>query len=365
MAKRVQKSLTSERSVRGLLDPVHIGSPTLGIEYKQVVTETLRKLSRHKFLIMAMVAAALVLGIVAALAMPKRYTAEAFIREGLAASNSASASHATTGERPVAFDASLLVETRSQMFQSHQLARQVVQSLGLERLRPIVGRGRLSTWLRARVLRRRHECPRIPGGHGCHEADAGLVGEDRAAGLSDRAALQRQGSRACHRRDQCLRGRVPADNVAAEIVRAARRGASRVDGDPGHARRQASQGAERRECGWRAREALMKDQLTKTADDIQKSAGENITFAEASVIPSSPNPPLIIGFALLGGLASASDLPFGSSAARSAALAKSAAAFRCLLKLLEICDYEQTRGRHLRPNEQGDLVRALGHAVVP
>jgi hypothetical protein len=46
----------------------------------------------------------------------------------------------------------------------------------------------------------------------------------------------------------------------------------------------------------------MKDQLTRTGDDIRKSAGENITFAEASVIPSSPNPPLIIGFALLGGL---------------------------------------------------------------
>ena len=149
MAKRVQKSLPGERSVRGLLDPVHIGSPSLGIEYKQVVVETLGKLSRHKLLIMAMVATALVLGIVASLAMPKRYTAEAFIREGWlgGASDSATAARATSGERPVAFDASLLVETRSQLFQSHQLARQVVQSLGLERLRPIVGRGRLSTWL--------------------------------------------------------------------------------------------------------------------------------------------------------------------------------------------------------------------------
>ena len=47
----------------------------------------------------------------------------------------------------------------------------------------------------------------------------------------------------------------------------------------------------------------MKEQPAKTSDDIQKSAGENITFAEASVIPSSPNPSLIIGLALLGGLA--------------------------------------------------------------
>ena len=60
-------------------------------------------------------------------------------------------------------------------------------------------------------------------------------------------------------------------------------------------------------------ESLMKEQLTKTADDIQKSAGENITFAEASVVPSSPNPPLIILFS--PGLARlASGLPFGLSA---------------------------------------------------
>ena len=101
MAKRVQKSLPGERSVRSLLDPVHIGSPSLGIEYKQVVVETLGKLSRHKLLIMAIVAAALVLGIVATLAMPKRYTAEAFIREGLAASDSVSA--ARGNERRAAY----------------------------------------------------------------------------------------------------------------------------------------------------------------------------------------------------------------------------------------------------------------------
>ena len=34
MAKRVQKSLANDHSMRGLLDPVHIGSPSLGIQYK-------------------------------------------------------------------------------------------------------------------------------------------------------------------------------------------------------------------------------------------------------------------------------------------------------------------------------------------
>ena len=50
-------------------------------------------------------------------------------------------------------------------------------------------------------------------------------------------------------------------------------------------------------------DSLIKEQLGKSPDDILKSAGENVTFAEASVIPSSPNPPLILGIALFLGIA--------------------------------------------------------------
>lgn len=301
MAKRVQKSLTSERSVRGLLDPVHIGSPTLGIEYKQVVTETLRKLSRHKFLIMAMVAAALVLGIVAALAIPKRYTAEAFIREGLAASDSASASHATTGERPVAFDASLLVETRSQMFQSHQLARQVVLSLGLERLRPVVGRGRLSTWLAREFYGDATNAP---------EYQEDIAATKLMRGLSVKTEprvyqiVLRYGAK-----DPELATAV-TNAFVVEFLRTT--SLQKLSGQRGAAQAALTETlatlgdkhpkVQEARMRLASTEALMKDQLTKTADDIQKSAGENITFAEASVIPSSPNPPLIIFFALLGGM---------------------------------------------------------------
>ena len=301
MAKRVQKSLTSERSVRGLLDPVHIGSPTLGIEYKQVVTETLRKLSRHKFLIVAMVAAALALGIVTALAMPKRYTAEAFIREGLAASDSASASHATTGERPVAFDASLLVETRSQMFQSHQLARQVVLSLGLERLRPIVGRGRLSTWLEREFYGDATSAPE-------YQEDIAATKLMRGLSVKTEPRVYQIVLRYSAKDPELATAVTNAFVV--EFLRttslqklSGRRGAAQAAltetlatlGDK-HPKVQEAR------MRLASTEALMKDQLTKTADDIQKSAGENITFAEASVIPSSPNPPLIIFFAVLGGL---------------------------------------------------------------
>ena len=301
MAKRVQKSLTSERSVRGLLDPVHIGSPTLGIEYKQVVTETLRKLSRHKFLIVAMVAAALVLGIVTALAMPKRYTAEAFIREGLAASDSASASHATTGERPVAFDASLLVETRSQMFQSHQLARQVVLSLGLERLRPIVGRGRLSTWLEREFYGDATSAPE-------YQEDIAATKLMRGLSVKTEPRVYQIVLRYSAKDPELATAVTNAFVV--EFLRTT--SLQKLSGQRGAAQAALTETlatlgdkhpkVQEARMRLASTEALMKDQLTKTADDIQKSAGENITFAEASVIPSSPNPPLIIFFALLGGL---------------------------------------------------------------
>ena len=242
MAKRVQKSLPGERSVRSLLDPVHIGSPSLGIEYKQVVVETLGKLSRHKLLIMAMVAAALVLGIVAVAG-----NAQALYRRGLhprrfgAHRTRSALPSATSGERPVAFDASLLVETRSQLFQSHQLARQVVQSLGLERLRPIVGQGRLSTWLQREFYGDATSAPE-------YQVDMAATRLMRDLSVKTEPRVYQIVLRYSAKDPELATAVTNAFVVEflrttslAEIVWAARRGASRIDGKPRHARRQASE----------------------------------------------------------------------------------------------------------------------------
>ena len=312
MDKRVHKSPPGDRSVRGLLDPVHIGPRSLGIQYKQVVLQTLGKLSRHKLLITAMVATALVLGIIASLTMPKRYTAEAFIREGLAAeglaaSDSATAARETSVERPVAFDASLLVETRSQLFQSHQLARQVVQSLGLERLRPIVGRGRLSTWLQREFYGDATSAPE-------YQVDMAATRLMRGLSVKTEPRVYQIVLRYSAKDPELATAVTNAFVV--EFLRTT--SLQKLSG-----RRAAAQAAltenlatlgdkhpKVREARMRLAsvEALMKEQPAKTSDDIQKSAGENITFAEASVIPSSPNPSLIIGLALLGGLAAGTGL---------------------------------------------------------
>ena len=56
----------------------------------------------------------------------------------------------SSGGTVVALDASMLVETRSRLLQSQQLARRVVERLGLERIRPAVSEGLFSSWLGAK-----------------------------------------------------------------------------------------------------------------------------------------------------------------------------------------------------------------------
>jgi uncharacterized protein involved in exopolysaccharide biosynthesis len=186
------------------------------------------------------------------------------------------------------------------MFQSHQLARQVVQSLGLERLRPIVGRGRLSTWLEREFY---------------GDATSALeYQEDIAATKLMRGLSVKTEPRVYQivlrysAKDPQLATAV-TNAFVVEFLRTT--SLQKLSGQRGAAQAALTETlatlGDRHPKVQEARmrlastEALMKDQLTKTADDIQRSAGENITFAEASVIPSSPNPPLIIFFALLGG----------------------------------------------------------------
>jgi uncharacterized protein involved in exopolysaccharide biosynthesis len=301
MAKRVQKSLADQRSTRSLLDPVHLGS-SLGIEYKHVVAETFGKLARHKLLILAIVATALVLGVVVTLSMPKRYTADAYIREGFAASDSSGAARATSGDRPISYDASLLVETRSQLFQSHQLARQVVESLGLDRLRPVIGQGPLSSWLQAALYGDATKAP----GYQIDMAAAKLI-----RGLSVKTAPRVY--------QIVLRYSAEDAELAADITNAflvafirmttlQKLSGQRAAAQTALSESLATLGDKHpkvREARMRLTsvDSLIKEQLGKSPDDILKSAGENVTFAKASVIPSSPNPRLILGIALFLGIA--------------------------------------------------------------
>ena len=126
----------------GLLDSLHTEHAAVGSYYQEGLVATIAKLWRRKLLVVATMVAALTLGIIAALVTPKQYTAEAYIRGGFTVAGQKNATDALV----LGLDAANVVQTRSRIMQSHQLARQVLERLGIERLHPGWG-SRLSAWL--------------------------------------------------------------------------------------------------------------------------------------------------------------------------------------------------------------------------
>jgi uncharacterized protein involved in exopolysaccharide biosynthesis len=102
---------------------------------------SLSSLWRRKLLIVAIVATALGLGIIAVLVMPQRYTAEAYIRGAVTASDALAKNDEGSSAAIISLDLSRMIETQSLLLRSHQLARRVVEQLGPEKLRSEVGEG--------------------------------------------------------------------------------------------------------------------------------------------------------------------------------------------------------------------------------
>jgi uncharacterized protein involved in exopolysaccharide biosynthesis len=105
----------------------------------EVLQSALPSLWRRKLLVLGSAAIAVVLGSIAVLVLPARYTAEAYIRGGF----DPSAAYAVTKEEvragSISLDLMRVIETQSRWLQTQELARRVVQQLGLERLRAEVG----------------------------------------------------------------------------------------------------------------------------------------------------------------------------------------------------------------------------------
>jgi len=114
---------------------------SVDIRSGEVLQAALASLWRRKLLVLGSAAIAVVLGFIAILVMPARYTAEAYIRGGF----DPSAAYAVTKEEDatrvgsISLDLMRVIETQSRWLQTPELARRVVQQLGLERLRPEVG----------------------------------------------------------------------------------------------------------------------------------------------------------------------------------------------------------------------------------
>jgi uncharacterized protein involved in exopolysaccharide biosynthesis len=280
-----------------ILDSVHSGDASLGSYYEGTLRVTLRLMWRNKLLVLATVAAALVIGIALALVMPTRYTAQAYVRGDFPDAVVASYGK-SSGGAVVASDASMLVETRSRLLQSQQVARRVVERLGLERIRPAVSEGLFSSWLGAdtrdpgylkdmaakqllRGLSVKTEPQRLY-----------LIAVSYTAGDPELAALITNAFVVEFLQTTTLRTLFQERDLAEQALseHLATLGAKHPKVVEAKMRLEAAN-------------AALKAQLSKTSQELERTAGGNVSFAQATTIPSSPNPPFLIGVALFAGLA--------------------------------------------------------------
>lgn len=284
-----------------ILDAVHVEASSVGDQYQQVLATTLANLYRRKLLIIAIIAIALALGIAALLVMPKQYTAEAYIRGGFVAPHAVATDQVGSGGPVLAFDASLVVETRARLFQSHQLARQVVEDLGLERLRPLVSQGKFSSWWQDKVYG--------------DAANAPEYQEDMAAMKLSRGLLVKTEPRvylitlSYTAADPELAALI-TNTFVVEFLRATALQTLSEQRDSAQATlsQQLATFGDKHPKVIEARvrlataDSLFNAELGKSTEEILNGAGENIAFAQANVVPSSPKPLLVIGLAFLVGL---------------------------------------------------------------
>jgi uncharacterized protein involved in exopolysaccharide biosynthesis len=117
------------------LDSVRVERPVLDIGLGELLHSALTSLWRRRLIMAAIIASAVALGIIAILVIPPRYTPTAFIRGGFVVSN-AVASDEGNKSAYVGLDLTRMIETQSRLLESQDLARRVVQQLGLEQLQP-------------------------------------------------------------------------------------------------------------------------------------------------------------------------------------------------------------------------------------
>jgi succinoglycan biosynthesis transport protein ExoP len=132
--------------IRECLDQRATMSSNLASDYVQpsspILAAAFASLWRRRWLAAAVAALVLAIGWSCSLFMPDRYTAEAYVKgEFFAAPDTlAKVDDSTTAGSMQQLDLGRVIESQSRLLQSHQLARRVVEQIGLERLQPIVSK---------------------------------------------------------------------------------------------------------------------------------------------------------------------------------------------------------------------------------
>ncbi|HEY7644720.1 MAG TPA: Wzz/FepE/Etk N-terminal domain-containing protein [Hyphomicrobiales bacterium] len=279
------------------LDYAESEPSSLNIGSGEVLHAALGCLWRRKLLVGAIVAAVIALGLVALFVMPKTYTAEAYIRGGFAASIAVAKDDEGSRNAPaISLDLSRVIETQSRLMESQDLARRVVQQLGLEQLRPELSQ---SHWL-----------PNpFRGNAPSTQADE----IDRAAtqllrGLSVTSDPRTYMIEVLYTAREPALADVIANAFVAEFLRSSRLQAlslQRSSAAAALSRQLAIFGDKhprvvKAEMQLSAADDLLKKQLGESPNVILQNVGQNVTMATAG--PSKRSMPLVVGLLLLVGL---------------------------------------------------------------
>jgi uncharacterized protein involved in exopolysaccharide biosynthesis len=264
----------------------------------EVLHAALACLWRRKLLVGTIVAAVVALGITALFVMPSSYTAEAYIRGGFAASIAVAKDDRDEDSRnapSISLDLSRVIETQSRLMQSQDLARRVVQQLGLEQLRPELSQ---SHWL--------------PAAFYGSSADTQADEIDRAAtkllhGLSVTSDPRTYMIEVRYTAKEPAIADVIANAFVAEFLRSSRLqtlSLQRSSAAAALSKQLAMFGDKhprviRAQMRLAAADDLLKNQLAESPNVILQNVGQNVTLATAG--PSKRSMPLVLGLLLLVG----------------------------------------------------------------
>ncbi len=297
MRKKRNLELAPAKPVRDNVKLAHIGLADGENHPGQIIQAGLAGLWRRKWLILVTTAAALAFGLLGLRLMPARYAAEAYIRGEFAASDTVAKDADSVSTGSLSLDVVRVIETQSLLLQSHQVARRVVQDLGLERLRPVVGSG---GWL-----------PAIFNGGSAKTSGDEL---DVAAGRLLRGLGVTSDPRAYLITVRYSAGdpelaALIANTFVAELLRSTKLQQLLQQRSLAESAlsKQLGKFGEKHPAVVEARlriaamEAQLKGELAEAREAILQEAGENV--APAIAAPSGPRLPFVIGLALLLGLA--------------------------------------------------------------
>lgn len=269
------------------LETAHIGVPSIAADGTGLIGQVLVSLWARKWLVLAITATALALGGLAVAVMPKQFTAETRVRGEFLALDTVVKDDKSLGIGPMSLDLGRVIETQSGLLRSHQLALRVVESLGLERLKPLLGTPDPSQ-----------------SADEVKEEAAGKLLSKLSVSSDPRAYLLSVGFTA---RDPRLANLV-ADAFAAELLRNTnlqKLSQQRAYAEAILAQQLAKFGDKHprvidARMKLAATDSRLKEQLSKTPDAILDAAGDNVIRATAG--PSGRKSVFILGVALMLGI---------------------------------------------------------------